>query len=195
MLGTKSFGIARHTGDNINIQLISITENFSITEKIVAVSNDNAKNMVNGVEFAEFESIRCTHTLQLSINDALDDSRIQKLVEKCRQLIGHLKQSTLSMNRFKKLQEQNGLIQHKLIQEMVVRWNTSYYMIERIQEQKAAIQQFYLEEDLNIDKLVYLTKEDFHLIQSLINVLQAGDFLSTFKIRISLYISIYIDIC
>ena len=28
MLETKSFGIARHTGDNINIQLKSITEKF-----------------------------------------------------------------------------------------------------------------------------------------------------------------------
>ena len=82
-----------------------------------------------------------------------------------------MKQSTLSLNRFKKLQEQNGLVQHKLIQEMVVRWNTSYYMIERIQEQKAAVQQLYLEDDLNIEKLDCLSKEDFQLIQSLINVL------------------------
>ena len=64
VLETKSFGTARHTGDNINIQLKSITNKFSITEKVVAVSHDNAKNMINGVEFAVFESIKCpAHTL------------------------------------------------------------------------------------------------------------------------------------
>ena len=74
-----------------------------------------------------------------------------------RQLVGHLKQSTLSFNCFKKLQEQNGLKQHKLIQEMVVRWNTSYYMIERILKQKAAIQQLYSEEGFNTEKLEELS--------------------------------------
>ena len=69
--------------------------------------------MINGVELAEFGSIRCAaHTLQLAINDALEDHRVQKLFDKYRQLVGHLKQSTLSLNRFKKLQEQINSLQH-----------------------------------------------------------------------------------
>jgi hypothetical protein len=144
VLETKSFGSARHTGENISIQLNSITDKFGITEKVLAVSHDNAANMVLAVEKSEFDSIRCAaHTLQLSINDALADVKIQNLFFKCKQLVGHLKHSTLSLNRFKKLQQQNDLKQHKLIQEMCIRWNTSFYMIERIHEQKLAIQQFF----------------------------------------------------
>ena len=66
----------------------------------------------------------------------------------------------MSLNRFKKLQQQNDLKQHKLIQEMCIRWNTSFYMIERIHEQKLAIQQFF-NEDLNNEKLEELSRDDF----------------------------------
>ena len=59
VLETKSFGAVRHTADNIKIQIKAITDKFSITEKIIAVAHDNARNMVNAVEFTEFESIRC----------------------------------------------------------------------------------------------------------------------------------------
>ena len=48
-------------------------------------------------------------------------------------------------------------------------------MIERFLMQKAAIQLLYLEEGLNTEKLEELSREDFKLIESFINVLKAGE--------------------
>jgi hypothetical protein len=56
---------------------------------------------------------------------------------------------------------------------MAVRWNTGYYMIERINEQKIAIQQLLKDDDLKLYSTIEeLTRNDFQLIESLIKVLE-----------------------
>ena len=83
VLETKSFGTARHTGENISIHFNSFTDKFVLPKRSLPVIHDDAKNMINDVEFAYFKSIKCAaHTLQLAINDSLEDARVKKLFEK-----------------------------------------------------------------------------------------------------------------
>jgi hypothetical protein len=56
--------------------------------------------------------------------------------------VGHLKHSTKS-DLFKVFQNKIGMKEHKLLQEMWVRWNTGYHMLNRISQQSVAILQLF----------------------------------------------------
>ena len=53
----------------------------------------------------------------------------------CRKLVGHFKHSTLAMAALKEKQEQLNLDKHRLIQDVSTRWNSTYFMFERLLEQ------------------------------------------------------------
>ena len=56
-----------------------------------------------------------------------------------RKLVGHFKRSNVSLQALIRIQQQLGLKQHRLIQDEPTRWNTSYYMLEHLIEQRQAI--------------------------------------------------------
>ncbi|XP_036345972.1 zinc finger BED domain-containing protein 4-like [Rhagoletis pomonella] len=64
---------------------------------------------------------------------------IQDISHKCRKIVGHFKRSEQACRYLKKCQETLGLPNHSLIQEVVCRWNSTYLMLSRLYEQKAAI--------------------------------------------------------
>ncbi|KAL3980185.1 desumoylating isopeptidase 1 [Sarotherodon galilaeus] len=82
-------------------------------------------------------SYRCAgHTLQLVVNHALKDPKIDKALSAARGLVKHIRKSEPASTKLKQKQKQMGTAEHKLIQDVAVRWNSSYYMIERLLEQR-----------------------------------------------------------
>lgn len=61
------------------------------------------------------------------------------MVSVSRRLVGHFKHSTMAINELTSIQEERNLPQHTLIQDVATRWNSTYYMLERLLEQKAAV--------------------------------------------------------
>ena len=53
--------------------------------------------------------------------------------------MGHYHRSNSLFQIFKKIQSQLNLPDHVLIQDVTTRWNSSYYMLERLVEQRKAI--------------------------------------------------------
>ena len=130
-----------HTGANISAAILSRIQEWDIEEKIVCILRDNAANMVSGLNIANITSLPClAHTLQLIIKDGvLLQQSVVQLLSCARSLVGHYHRSNVAFNTFRQIQAQLNLPQHVLIQDVATRWNSSYYMLERLVEQKKAI--------------------------------------------------------
>ncbi|XP_067283546.1 E3 SUMO-protein ligase ZBED1-like [Pseudorasbora parva] len=132
----------RHTAENIASWLENVAEKFDISfENVLAIVHDNARNMVAALRILEERfgvvSHRCAgHTLQLVVNHAMDNPVINKALSATRCLVKHIKKSEPATTKLKLKQKQMGTVEHKLIHDVAVRWNSSYHMIERLLEQQ-----------------------------------------------------------
>ena len=102
---------------------------------------DNAANYVAGLRDANIPNFGClAHMLQLIINDGVLVQRsVQELLGVARKLVGHYKHSNVSFQVLKQMQAQLGLPQQSLIQDEPTRWNSSFYMLQQLIEQRTAI--------------------------------------------------------
>ena len=66
----------------------------------------------------------------------MKNPEIDKALSATRCLVKHIKKSEPATTKLKLKQKQMGTVEHKLIQDVAVRWNSSYYMIERVLEQR-----------------------------------------------------------
>ena len=130
-----------HTGANISSAILSRLQAWEIEEKVVCVVRDNAANMVSGLNIANVKSLPClAHSLQLIIKDGvLLQPSVMQLLSCARSIVGHYHCSNVAFNTFRQIQSQLNLPVHVLIQDVATRWNSSYYMLERLLEQKKAI--------------------------------------------------------
>ncbi|XP_049331875.1 E3 SUMO-protein ligase ZBED1-like [Astyanax mexicanus] len=133
----------RHTAENIAEWVEKAAEKFGFSlSDVLAVVHDNAANIVAALRILEEKygvaSQRCAgHTLQLVVNHALKkDPQVNKTLGAARSLVEHFRRSELASSKLKQKQKQWGTAEHKLIQDVPVRWNSSYYMVSRLLEQR-----------------------------------------------------------
>ena len=132
----------RHTGPNIAAWIEQAVERFEIpTSIIVAVVHNNGSNVVLAANILQekngWVSVRCAgHTLQLVINHALKNPQISKALGAARCIVEHFKRSELAASNLKMKQKQMGAPEHKLVQDVSTRWNSTYHMISRLLEQR-----------------------------------------------------------
>lgn len=135
-----------HTADNLAGAVGRMLNEWNVREKTHVVIRDNAANISKAMNVADVASIGCfAHTIQLCVNKPLDskDRNLQflsNLLAQCRAVVGHFSHSVLVKERLVKIQE--GLANHpqrKLIQDVATRWNSTYYMAERLAEQEKAV--------------------------------------------------------
>uniref|UniRef100_A0A3B1JDP8 BED-type domain-containing protein n=1 Tax=Astyanax mexicanus TaxID=7994 RepID=A0A3B1JDP8_ASTMX len=131
----------QHTADNICSQLTRIVEEWGIKGKIVAVVTDNGANMVAAVRKAGWAHYPCfAHTLNLVVKDSL--KAVPNLVEiqkKTSAIVSFFHHSTTATSKLKEVQKQQKFPEQKLLQSVETRWNSLFYMWERLSEQKDAV--------------------------------------------------------
>uniref|UniRef100_A0A1A8PAP4 Uncharacterized protein n=1 Tax=Nothobranchius rachovii TaxID=451742 RepID=A0A1A8PAP4_9TELE len=93
-----------HTADNISLELKRITEEWGITEKVVAVVTDNGANMVAAVHKAGWRRHPCfVHTLNLIVKDSLKAvPEVVQVLERCSAIVSyfhHSRKNTLCLNQ------------------------------------------------------------------------------------------------
>ena len=77
-----------------------------------------------------------SHTLQLAVEEVVKIPVVSKALARCRRLVSHFNHSAKSTYMLKQKQSH---LQHKqlaLVQDVVTRWNSAYYMAERILSQQ-----------------------------------------------------------
>ena len=90
---------------------------------------------------AKLPSLPClAHTLPLIVMDGIfQQPSIEQLLTSARSIVGFYHRSNTAFHTFKQIQNQLGLPQHILFQDVSTHWNSSFYMLQRLLEQKRAI--------------------------------------------------------
>uniref|UniRef100_A0A3Q1GJ54 HAT C-terminal dimerisation domain-containing protein n=1 Tax=Acanthochromis polyacanthus TaxID=80966 RepID=A0A3Q1GJ54_9TELE len=150
----------RYTAQNIAGWLEQTLEKFEILPgKISAIVHDNGANIVAAARLLEekygWPSLRCTgHTLQLVLSSALKHQIITKAVE-----------------------QQMGAPEHKPIQDVRTRWNSTFQMIRCLLEQRWPVTATL--SDLTVTKTckqyLDLKPEQWSLIEELAQALEPFD--------------------
>ena len=166
----------RHTGLHIHERLLEASKEWKIEEKVVAVVHDNAANMVLASEFLEeWDDLGCFgHTLQLAVNAGLDLNPVSRLTSVCRKIVGHFKHSVVALGALRERQRGMNIPQHSLLQDVATRWNSTYFMYERLAEQWWAICAVIRDEQVtHSDKgCLDLKPDQWDLLSQLVTVLK-----------------------
>ena len=127
-----------HTAINISEMVIKLLDAWSIEKsRVHIVIHDNVANIVAGIRDCELPAIGCAiHTLQLVARDSI---MVQRSYRYVRKIIGHFKHSSLAYECLHTIQRQLNLPEHKLMQDEPTRWDSTYYMLNRMVPQCRAI--------------------------------------------------------
>lgn len=141
LLHSREF-VGTHTAAAISDALSTMFDTWHIEKSNVhVIVRDNARNMLKAMEDSGLNSIPCmAHTLQLAVNEGLLSQRsISEITAIGRKIVGHFKHSPLAYSRLQDLQIQFGMPPKRLQQDVATRWNSTYYMLQSLLEQKRVI--------------------------------------------------------
>ncbi|MEE6481154.1 hypothetical protein FKM82_012766 [Ascaphus truei] len=120
---------------------------------------------------SEHSSVQCFgHTVDLIVNEAIKSQRmVQNLLSIARKICERVHRSAKAKEKLAELQKEYGLPQHQLIQDVPSKWNTSFHMLERLIEQKRAIDEMSIE--CNFRELI--SCDQWEVMQSVCHALKA----------------------
>ena len=127
-----------HTGVNISEELKAILDEWGLAhDNLSALTTDNGTNIVSAMELLQWSRMPCfSHTLQLAVEVVLKLPEVSRALARCRQLVGHFNRSAKSNYLLKQKQIDLHHKQLALIQDVSTRWNSAFYMVERILSQQ-----------------------------------------------------------
>ncbi len=132
-----------HTGECILESLEKTVDNWELPRNVpIYALRDNGSNMKSAMNLSQtFTDLSCfAHTLQLTINDAVNDvDGMQTMLSKCRRIVSHYHHSCLATQNLHREQKRLGRGERELIISVATRWNSDYLMIQRLCEEKEAV--------------------------------------------------------
>ncbi len=98
-----------------------------------AITTDNGRNICAAARHLGWTNLSCfSHTLQLGVERVLKLPQIIKAIARCKKIAKHFHHSCKSSYILKEKQKSLGHKELVVIQEVSTRWNSSYYMVERV---------------------------------------------------------------
>ncbi|XP_068146076.1 zinc finger BED domain-containing protein 4-like [Drosophila tropicalis] len=122
-----------HNSENIATTLRQICNEWAIYDKIQTVVTDSAPVMIKACEIFEKRHLPCfAHTLNLVVQDVLSNKNVKEVLTSAKRIVSFMKSSSIAKAKFK--EEQGSSNPLNLLQEVPTRWNSAFYMLERILE-------------------------------------------------------------
>ncbi|XP_016067188.1 PREDICTED: zinc finger BED domain-containing protein 4-like [Miniopterus natalensis] len=121
----------------------------------------------------EHSCVQCfSHTVNLIVSEAIKSQRmVQNLLSIARKLCERVLRSHEAKEKLAELQREYELPPHHLIQDVPSKWNTSFHMLERLIEQKRAINEMSIE--CNFRELI--SCDQWEVMQSVCHALKPFD--------------------
>lgn len=158
-----------HTGEKIAEMLRRLLETWKLQENNVhLVVSDNAANMLKGLRDGNLGHVGCfIHSLQIIINGALSSQRsVSDMVSVGKKIVGHFKHSSLACYKLRQIQEELKIPVKQLVQDTPTRWNSTYYLLKRLDEQKRAVSVYCTENNFN-----NFTSNQWSLLEATLRIL------------------------
>lgn len=163
-----------HTAPNLAEELKNIAEEWEITQKICCIITDNAANIVAAVNLLGWRHLPCfAHTLNLIVQDSLKAvSGLPRLQQKCKDIVTYFHRSTKATEKLLSMQSQANTTTKpvKLKQDVETRWNSTFYMMERLLKLREAVTTALCLSGRND---LCLTNSEFDSMQQIVSVLGA----------------------
>lgn len=121
-----------HTSQYLAAEIRRVVEEWGLSQKVSIIITDNAANITSAVEkVLKLKHFGCyAHKINLVVQDAL--VVLETLIKKIKAIVTFFKRSNAAVQKLIKYQQQTGVKQpKKLLQDVVTRWNSTYYMFER----------------------------------------------------------------
>ncbi|KAF2889778.1 hypothetical protein ILUMI_16395 [Ignelater luminosus] len=171
VLKAEVFNASRHTGENIAYKLEDILSLWKIPkEKVKCVVCDAGANMKKGVNLLNVKHIDCaSHKIKNVLKEGMKaQETVVAAITKCKKMATHFHHSTTAQDELANIQKRLNQKPLKIIQECVTRWNSTFYMLERILQVKESL---CLYASTN-NKIPQLTSEEWMIIEKLIGLLK-----------------------
>lgn len=168
-----------HTAHNLKEEFLRVANDWSILKKICTVTTDNAANVKAAVNLTEWGHIGCfAHTINLIVQSGLDIPQVAALRTKVKQIVQHFHKSTKNNNKFLSMQKQmdESSIPLKLINDVVTRWNSTYYMFNRILKVKEPLSATLGVLNSPVD---FISEADWVLLQEICTILKPFEQITT----------------
>ena len=120
-----------HTSKAIAASLKDMLDKWQIPlSKFHMILKDNASNMRKVMDNLGVHSVGCVaHTMHLVVNEGLLSQRAFSDAVACAR---HFKHPPLAYSRLQDIQQQMNMQPKRLQQDVKTRWNSTYYMVERL---------------------------------------------------------------
>ncbi|CAH1107911.1 unnamed protein product [Psylliodes chrysocephalus] len=127
-----------HTSVNLATELNKIVVTWGLENRILLAVTDNAANITKAIKDLKWRHFGCyARTINLIAEDAI--IIVEPLIKKVRTLVAHFKRSTSAATKLVDIQKQYSKTPKKLLQDVRTRWNSTFYMVERILELEEVI--------------------------------------------------------
>ena len=167
----------RHTAANIAQRLTDVIQEWGMEQVFCAV-HDNASSMNLAMSLCEKveEDIGCTgHTLQLAIKKGLELPEVEKTIDAARRVVSHFRHSSVATCALQKRQDALKVKENRLQNDCATRWNSTFTMLERLNEQRIPVQAVLEDETVTkpaTKKKLQMRASQWELIQQLLPVLR-----------------------
>ncbi|XP_055063027.2 zinc finger BED domain-containing protein 4-like [Misgurnus anguillicaudatus] len=159
-----------HTASALVMAFEEMLKTWNISKsKVHVIVRDNAANMCKAMKDADLPNLPCmAHTLQLAVHEwLLSQHSVTDIVATGRKIVGHFKHSPLAYSRLQNAQAQLSQLKKRLQQDVPTRWDSTYYMLSSLMEQKHALGAYAVDYELPVT----LTSYQWGLIENILTVL------------------------
>lgn len=170
-----------HNGDNIANAILKVVTEFGLTDKIFAVTLDNASantsamnNLIPILEVYASKFLlhqRCAcHIINLIAKSALND--LAPHIERLRSAISWLNASNTRLANYLNYCAVINVPCHGYHLDMPVRWNSTYLMLQLVLRDKIQFSAFVNQHFPQEDGYVLLGDDTWHVVESIVQFLQ-----------------------